>query len=63
MVIKIGDAIPNVKLQILTSTGLQDISTEKLFRGNVIMFGIPGALLRPLVLKSIYRDFYKQPIL
>ena len=41
--IKIGNAIPNVKMQILMPNGLQDVSTDKIFQGNVIMFGIPGA--------------------
>lgn len=44
--IKIGDAIPKVTLKILFETvGLQTISTEKIFQGNVMMFGSPGAYL------------------
>jgi peroxiredoxin len=42
--IKAGDKIPSVILKQLTSSGLQDLSTESVF-GNkkVAMFAVPGA--------------------
>lgn len=42
--IKIGDKIPAVILKQLSSSGLQDLSTESFFSGKkVVMFAVPGA--------------------
>ncbi len=44
MTIKVGDAIPPVTLKHLTENGMQDISTDEIFKGRkVVMFSVPGA--------------------
>ena len=44
MTIKTGDKIPSVTLKELTASGLQDLSTDKVFAGKkVVMFSVPGA--------------------
>ena len=46
MPIQIGDTIPNIAFQMLTSAGMQTISTDKILKGSkVILFGSPGAFL------------------
>ncbi|MDQ2105366.1 peroxiredoxin [Azospirillum isscasi] len=44
MTIQVGDAIPSVTLKHLTDNGMQDITTDTLFKGKtVVMFCVPGA--------------------
>ncbi len=44
MTIKVGDAIPSMKLITATPDGPKEISTDELFKGKkVILFGVPGA--------------------
>lgn len=44
MTLKVGDRIPSVTLKHLTESGMQEISTDDLFRGKkVVMFAVPGA--------------------
>lgn len=44
MTIKIGDKIPSVILKNLTSSGMQDLSTDSVFSGKkVVLFAVPGA--------------------
>ncbi len=44
MTIKVGDKIPNAKLKMKTSDGIQEITTEELFGGKkVVVFALPGA--------------------
>jgi peroxiredoxin len=44
MTIKVGDVIPSVTLKYLTKDGLQEISTDTLFKGlKVVLFAVPGA--------------------
>ncbi|CAK0748505.1 Glutathione-dependent peroxiredoxin [Azospirillaceae bacterium] len=44
MPIQVGDSLPPVTLKHLTSEGLQETSTKKLFHGKkVVMFALPGA--------------------
>lgn len=44
MTIKVGDAIPAVKIMQATAEGPQEVSTEDLFKGRtVVLFGVPGA--------------------
>ena len=44
MTIKVGDTIPAVLLKQLSSSGMQDVSTDQLFAGKkVVMFAVPGA--------------------
>jgi len=43
MAINVGDAIPPVKVKMMTKDGIKDITTEELFKGKVAAFGLPGA--------------------
>jgi len=44
MTIKVGDKVPSVKLQHMTSGGPAEISTDELFAGKkVVLFALPGA--------------------
>ncbi len=44
MTISVGDAIPQGTLKRLGETGIEDVSTDDLFKGRkVILFGLPGA--------------------
>lgn len=42
--IKVGDKIPAANFQELTDSGIDQVSTDSVFKGKkVVMFGIPGA--------------------
>ena len=42
--IKVGDAIPSMKLMRATADGPKEVSTEDLFKGKkVVLFAVPGA--------------------
>jgi peroxiredoxin len=44
MAIKAGDPIPSVKLKHLTKDGMEEISTDEIFKGKtVVLFAVPGA--------------------
>ena len=44
MTISVGERVPAATLQHLSDDGLEDVSTETLFRGKkVVVFGLPGA--------------------
>lgn len=44
MAIKVGDTIPSVTLKHLTESGMQEITTDEIFKGKtVVMFAVPGA--------------------
>lgn len=44
MTIKIGDKVPSVTIKNLTSSGMQDLSTDTVFNGKkVVLFAVPGA--------------------
>jgi peroxiredoxin len=44
MAIKVGDRIPNVKLQTIRDGKLETVSTDDFFRGRkVVLFAVPGA--------------------
>jgi glutaredoxin/glutathione-dependent peroxiredoxin len=44
MAIKVGDRIPNVKLQTIRDGKLETVSTDDFFRGKkVVLFAVPGA--------------------
>lgn len=44
MSIQVGDAIPSVTLKHLTDNGMQDVTTDSLFKGKkVVLFSVPGA--------------------
>jgi peroxiredoxin (alkyl hydroperoxide reductase subunit C) len=44
MTIKVGDAIPSMKLIMATPEGPKETSTEEIFKGKkVVLFAVPGA--------------------
>jgi peroxiredoxin len=44
MAIKIGDAIPSMKVMTATAEGPKEVSTDELFKGKkVVLFATPGA--------------------
>jgi peroxiredoxin (alkyl hydroperoxide reductase subunit C) len=44
MTIKVGDAIPSMKLMTAAAEGPKEISTDEIFKGRkVVMFAVPGA--------------------
>ena len=44
MPLHVGDTIPSVTLKHLTVNGMQDITTDALFKGKtVVLFSVPGA--------------------
>ena len=44
MAIEVGDKLPSVSLKMVTSEGMQNITTDELFGGKtVVLFAVPGA--------------------
>jgi glutaredoxin/glutathione-dependent peroxiredoxin len=44
MTIKVGDAIPSMKLMMATPEGPKETSTDEIFKGKkVVLFAVPGA--------------------
>src|SRR5450432_4941117 len=44
MTIKVGEAIPSMKLMVATADGPKEISTDEIFKGKkVALFAVPGA--------------------
>jgi glutaredoxin/glutathione-dependent peroxiredoxin len=44
MTIKVGDAIPSMKLMMATADGPKEVSTDDIFKGKkVVLFAVPGA--------------------
>ena len=44
MAIQVGDSIPSVTLKHLTADGMQEITTDSLFKGKrTVLFSVPGA--------------------
>jgi peroxiredoxin (alkyl hydroperoxide reductase subunit C) len=44
MTVKVGDAIPSMKLMMGTKDGPKEISTDEIFKGKkVVLFAVPGA--------------------
>jgi peroxiredoxin len=44
MAIKVGDKIPAVQLKTMAGDGMQNLSTDEIFKGKkVVLFALPGA--------------------
>src|SRR5687768_18491649 len=44
MAIKVGDKMPAGTFKTMTKDGIQDLSTDQLFKGKkVVLFSVPGA--------------------
>lgn len=54
MVIKVGDAIPSMKLMTATAEGPKEISTDEIFKGKkVVLFAVPGAFTPTCSIKHL----------
>jgi peroxiredoxin len=43
MAIKVGDKLPDLKLQTAGPAGIEQAQTADLFKGKVVLFAVPGA--------------------
>jgi len=43
MAIAVGDRLPEAKFRVMTADGPAAKSTSELFKGRVVLFGVPGA--------------------
>jgi glutaredoxin/glutathione-dependent peroxiredoxin len=51
--IKIGDQIPTVTLRRFGPNGMEEVSTDTLFRGRVVLFAVPGAFTPTCSMKHL----------
>ena len=51
--IKVGDKIPSVTLKHIGANGMEDISTDALFQGKVVLFSVPGAFTPTCSMKHL----------
>jgi peroxiredoxin len=51
--INVGDKIPAMTLKRLGANGMEDVSTEDLFMGKVVMFSVPGAFTPTCSMKHL----------
>ncbi len=51
--IKIGDKIPSVTLKRIGPDGMEEVSTETLFQGKVVLFAVPGAFTPTCSMKHL----------
>lgn len=43
MTIKVGDRVPSMTLKRLGADGMEEVNTDELFKGRVVLFSVPGA--------------------
>ncbi|GIL41067.1 peroxiredoxin [Roseiterribacter gracilis] len=43
MTIKVGDRVPSMTLKRLGADGMEEVNTDDLFKGRVVLFSVPGA--------------------
>lgn len=51
--IKVGDKIPSMTLKHLGQNGMEDVSTDALFQGKVVLFAVPGAFTPTCSMKHL----------
>ncbi len=51
--IKVGDTIPSMTLKRLGANGMEDVATDDLFRGKVVLFSVPGAFTPTCSMKHL----------
>jgi len=51
--IKVGDKIPSMTLKHLGQGGMEDVSTDALFAGKVVLFSVPGAFTPTCSMKHL----------
>ena len=51
--IKAGDKIPSMTLKRLGQNGMEDVSTDEIFKGKVVLFAVPGAFTPTCSMKHL----------
>jgi peroxiredoxin len=51
--IKVGDKIPSMTLKRIGPEGMEDVSTDALFQGKVVLFAVPGAFTPTCSMKHL----------
>jgi peroxiredoxin len=51
--IKVGDKIPSMTLKRIGPSGMEEISTDALFEGKVVLFAVPGAFTPTCSMKHL----------
>jgi peroxiredoxin len=51
--IKVGDKIPSMTLKRLGADGMEDVATDDLFKGKVVLFSVPGAFTPTCSMKHL----------
>jgi peroxiredoxin len=51
--IAVGDKIPSMTLKRLGPSGMEDVSTDALFKGKVVLFAVPGAFTPTCSMKHL----------
>jgi peroxiredoxin len=51
--IKVGDKIPSVTTKRIGAGGMEEVSTDDLFKGKVVLFSVPGAFTPTCSMKHL----------
>jgi peroxiredoxin len=51
--IKVGDKIPSMTLKRIGPNGMEEVSTDDLFQGKVVLFSVPGAFTPTCSMKHL----------
>ena len=51
--IKVGDKIPSMTLKRIGANGMEDVATDDLFKGKVVLFSVPGAFTPTCSMKHL----------
>jgi peroxiredoxin len=51
--IKVGDTIPSMTLKRIGASGMEEVSTDALFKGKVVLFSVPGAFTPTCSMKHL----------
>jgi peroxiredoxin len=51
--IKVGDKIPSMTLKRLGTNGMEDVATDDVFKGKVVLFSVPGAFTPTCSMKHL----------
>lgn len=51
--IKVGDKIPSMTLKRIGQSGMEEVTTDALFKGKVVLFAVPGAFTPTCSMKHL----------
>lgn len=51
--IKVGDNVPSITAKRLGGGGMEEVSTDELFKGKVVLFSVPGAFTPTCSMKHL----------